>query len=83
MNRNNITVALNVDLDYIMGHLRYGHYEGKVTLTLEEFEMLKKNPKNAVETLDLLSYLDFVLDDYEIEATGAIENVEYKEVKYD
>ena len=30
-------IYINAPVDYIIGHLRYGHYEGEVELTDEEF----------------------------------------------
>lgn len=79
MNKS-ITVSLRIDMDYIMGHLRYGHYEGKITLTPEEFEILKANPQEAVETLDLRSYLNLVIDDFSVDHIGDITEVKIKEV---
>lgn len=79
MNKN-VTVSLKVDVEYLMGHLRYGYYKGNVTLTPEELKMLKTNPKEAVKTLDLISYLDFVIEDFSIDAIGDISEVKIKEL---
>lgn len=47
--------------DYVMGHLRYGHREGIIEADSKE-DLLNKL-KNDSYT----DYLDFVLDDYEVE----------------
>ena len=47
--------------DYVMGHLRYGHREGIIEADSKE-DLLNKL-KNDGYT----DYLDFVLDDYDVE----------------
>jgi hypothetical protein len=58
---------ITADLDYIQGHLRYGHLEGTVELTDEELAQLKKDPDFAKE-LDL----DTKVDDYEVDDVGGV-----------
>lgn len=55
MSKFNVTVGC----EYVMGHLRYGHYEGIVEADTEE-EAIKK-------AKDEIEYFDLVIDDYEIE----------------
>ncbi len=63
-------------VEYVMGHLRYGHYEGELELTEEELEEINKDP-------DLLKEynLDFVVDDYRVEDIGRIDadSIDFKE----
>jgi len=33
-------------VDWIAGHLRYGHKEGEIELTEEEYTKFKKDPRN-------------------------------------
>ena len=67
-----VTVTANVD--YVMGHLRYGHYEGMLELTEEEYEQFRANPVKFLNEYD--HDLDFVLDDYEVDGIGNIEEVD-------
>jgi len=49
------------DLDYISGHLRYGHFEGIIEAesAREAQEMVEDDP---------IGYLSLVIDDYEVDA---------------
>lgn len=67
-----VTVTANVD--YVMGHLRYGHYEGTLELTEEEYEQFRANPVKFLNEYD--HDLDFILDDYEVDGIGSIEEVD-------
>lgn len=54
---------ITADLDYVQGHLRTGHLEGRVELTDEELAQLKKDPQFAKE-LDLHTEVDSIsIDD--------------------
>ena len=72
-----ITVAINAPIEWISGYLRYGHFEGSVDLTEEEFEQFKENPEQAFEELQLYRYCDIIADDYRVEDYGDIEEVNY------
>ena len=63
------------DLDYVIGHLRYGHLEGVVEAESEEQlkELLKKP--------DAKDYLEVVIDDYEVEDYDAIGDFKYEVIK--
>jgi hypothetical protein len=63
---------VKVDCDYLMGHLRYGHYEGEVDVENEE------ELKELIENEEIIDYLDIVVDDYEIEDAP----VDYGSLKY-
>ena len=73
-----IKVKFNIPLDYIIGHLRYGHKEGILELTEEEFEKLKKDPINFIDEEDILSNLELIIDDYRIEDWGSPLEVNYE-----
>ena len=49
------------EADYVMGHLRYGHREGVIEADSKE-DLLNKLKNGGYR-----DYLDFVLDDYEVE----------------
>ena len=62
------------ELDYIQGHLRYGHRKGTVEVESEE------KLKQLIEDGDL--DLDVIVDDYEIDDWSAGDNeVTYKAVE--
>jgi len=72
-------VYIYAPLEYVAGHLRYGHKEGIINLTDEEFEEFKANPKNFIYNNDI--ELDLLVDDWEVDDCGGIENVEWSECK--
>jgi hypothetical protein len=78
MQNKKIKVKFNIPLDYIMGHLRYGHKEGILELTEEEFKRLKKDPMSFVYEEDILSNLELIVDDYGIEDWGSPLEVNYE-----
>lgn len=71
-------VKFNIPLEYITGHLRYGHVEGILELTEEEFKELEKNPIDFVYDQDILCDLDLIIDDYRVEDYGGILEVKYE-----
>lgn len=76
-------IKFDIPLEYVMGHLRYGHKEGILELTKEEFERLKENPKDFVYEEDILSNLDLIIDDYEIEDWGNPIEINYEVINND
>lgn len=60
------------DVDYVIGHLRYGHYE--LCLNEEEYN----NYKNLSE-VDKMDYIEsdgeFLIDDYRIDDIGTITEI--------
>lgn len=73
-----IKIKFNIPLEYLIGHLRYGHREGVIELTKEEFEELKKDPVNFIYLYDILYELDLIVDDYRIDDCGPISKVNYE-----
>jgi len=69
------------NIDYIMGHLRYGHYEG--VLNEEDLpdnwkEKITKDP-SFIKKLDL----NLIVDDYEVDGVGNICDIEIEEIEED
>lgn len=71
-------VKINASTDYVMGYLRYGHYEGLINLDDEEFKEFEKNPINFLSKNNFDLHL--VVDDYRIEDIGEICDVEYNDL---
>ena len=71
-------VQINALTDYVMGYLRYGHYDGLINLNDEEFKEFEKNPINFLNKNNF--DLNFVVDDYRIEDMGEICDVEYNDL---
>lgn len=80
MQNEKIKVKFNVPLEYVMGYLRYGHKEGILELTEEEFQRLEKDPMDFFDQEDLLCDLDLVIDDYRVEDWGSPLEVKYEVV---
>lgn len=70
---------IDAPVDYVMGHLKYGHYEGEIEIPEEDEEKFKQSPLNYLNNNDLIESLDFKVD-VEIEDCGDIYEVNYKEV---
>lgn len=62
------------DANYAVGHLRYGHREG--TIEAES----KEDALNKLRNEGYTDYLDFVLDDYELEDVDYDDDFEIEEV---
>lgn len=70
---------INAPIDYVMGYLKYGHYEGEIEIPEEDEEKFKQSPLDYLKSNDLIESLDFKVD-VEIEDCGDIYEVNYKEV---
>lgn len=74
-------VLVNAYVDYLIGHLRYGHYEGVISMEDDEFEEFKKNPVQwMINNNHYKDDLDFKIDDYEIDGMGDIDEVSWSEI---
>ena len=80
MQNEKIKVKFNIPLEYVMGYLRYGHKEGILELTEEEFQRLKKDSMKFLDEEGLLYDLDLIIDDYRIEDWGSPLEVKYEVV---
>lgn len=74
-------VKFNIPLDYLMGHLRYGHLEGTLDLTEEEFKELEEDPLDFIDNNDILNNLELIVDDYEIEGWEPSIEINYKTIE--
>lgn len=72
-------ISIRASLEYLMGHLRYGHLEGELEMTDEEFEEFKKNPIDFIYNNDYINDLDLVVDDYEVDDIGPIDRISWTE----
>lgn len=78
-------MKIYMDVDYINGHLRYGHVEGDIDFTKEqeeEFQMLLKKEVNEEDLTDeeqdllddykerICDHCEFVVDDYDVDDYG-------------
>ena len=77
----NKKVKFNIPLDYIAGYLRYGHLEGTLDLTEEEFKELEEDPLEFIDSNDILDDLELIIDDYRVEDWGGPTKVNYKVVE--
>ena len=74
----NKKVKFNIPLEYVMGYLRYGHKEGVLELTAEEFKRLQENPEKFIYEEEILHDLDLIIDDYRVEDYGGIYDIKYE-----
>lgn len=72
-------VHIYAPVDYLAGHLRYGHFEGDLELTDEEFVKFKENPVDFINDGRRYFDLGLIVDDYEIDDCGDIDYVDYEE----
>lgn len=80
MQNKKIKVKFNVPLEYVFGYLRYGHKEGILELTEEEFQRLKRDSMKFLDEEGILYDLDLIIDDYRIEDWGSPLKVNYEVV---
>ena len=78
MQNKKIKVKFNIPLEYVFGYLRYGHKDGVLELTEEEFQRLKKDSMKFLNEEGLLYDLDLIIDDYRIEDWGSPLEVNYE-----
>lgn len=74
-------ILIDAPLEYVIGHLRYGHLEGVIEVPDEEFEKFKENPINFLYDNEYIDGLDLLIDDWEIDDRGKIDSVEWSECK--
>ena len=60
---------VSVPTDYVVGHLRYGHYE--VEIEAESLEKVKEYI-NTDEGREHIEEGDFKIDDYEVDDVGSL-----------
>lgn len=74
-------ILIDAPLEYVTGHLRYGHLGGTITITDEEFEKFKENPIVFLYDNEYTNELDLVIDDWRVDDYGPIDRVEWSECK--
>ena len=62
-------MKVSIPTEYVMGHLRYGHWE--VDVTPEEYEALKRRDESVME--EVLDNATFFVDDYRIDGVGPLD----------
>lgn len=72
-------ILIDAPLEYVAGHLRYGHLEGTITITDEEFEKFKENPIDFLYDNEYTDELDLLVDDWEVNDRGPIDCVNWEE----
>ena len=72
-------ILIDAPLEYVAGHLRYGHLEGTITITDEEFEKFKENPIDFLYDNEYTDELDLLVDDWEVDDRGPIDCVNWEE----
>lgn len=73
-------VFISYPVDYIIGHLRYGHKEGTIQMTEEKFEEFQKDPIKWLKTNGREYELELLVDDWEIDDyDDDIHDVEWSE----
>lgn len=58
--------------------MRYGHKEGIINIPDEDIEKFKENPKKYIKDRDYMCDLDFIIDDYDVDDCGDIDEVSFK-----
>lgn len=73
-------VFVDYPVNWIAGHLRYGHKEGSIEMTDEQFEEFKQNPEKWLSDREDID-LELLVDDWEIDDYDRdIEDVLWEEV---
>lgn len=72
-------ILIDAPLEYVAGHLRYGHLEGTITITDEEFEKFKENPIDFLYDNEYTDELDLLVDDWEVDDRGPVDCVNWEE----
>lgn len=74
-------IFVSYPVDWVMGHLRYGHKEGEITFeTDEDYEAFKADPAKFLQEYGDLD-LDLIVDDWEVDGyDNDIHDVEIKEL---
>lgn len=72
-------ILIDAPLEYVAGHLRYGHLEGVIEISDEEFEKFKKNPIDFLYDNEYIDELDLLIDDWRVDDCGPIDCVNWEE----
>ena len=72
-------ILIDAPLEYVAGHLRYGHLEGVIEVSDEEFEKFKENPIDFLYDNEYIDELDLLIDDWRVDDRGPIDYVNWEE----
>lgn len=72
-------IKVRIDYDWLFGHLRYGHREGILVLSDEEYEEFKEDPKLFFHETGMDCDLHLTIDDYDLNDEGDCQIV-YEEI---
>lgn len=68
-------VRITKDCDYVVGHLRYGHFETEVEVnSLEEAKEMFPDNRDSYWDMDLIVD-DYEVDDYEVSSSPMVYEV--------
>lgn len=73
-------VFVSANVEYVMGHLRYGHYEGEVEIPDEDWAAFQANPKQWLKDNDGMDNLEFLIDDWSVDDVGEIDDVRWRDI---
>ena len=71
-------VFVSANVEYVMGHLRYGHYEGEIEIPDIEWDAFQANPKQWLKDNDGIDNLDLLIDDWSVDGVGDIDEVQWR-----
>lgn len=71
---------ITADVDYITGHLRYGHYEGE--LTEEQYQEYLSLTSEKDRKDFITDICELVIDSYSIDDRGCPTNIEISEIEH-
>ena len=74
-------ILIDAPLEYVAGYLRYGHLEGVIEISDEEFKKFKENPIDFLYDNEYIDELDLLIDDWRVEDRGPIDRVKQSECK--
>lgn len=70
---------VTADCEWIVGHLRWGHYEAE--LTEEQYQKYLKAKENGEENDYVRDVCDLIVDDWRIEDCENPTNIQIKEIE--
>lgn len=73
-------IFIRTNVEYIMGHLKYGYLEGILHMTDDELNQFKENPKKYLKETDAHHNLD-LRTEWDVIDCGDIEMPEWREVE--
>ena len=73
-------INVTVEVEYVIGHLRNGHYDGNLELSDEEYKKFRKAPEVFLLTHpNLWEDWPLTVDSYEVDDVGDIDKIYFTE----